>query len=65
MKITMGRKRQMQEEEAYGAGSDVAETPLRAEEKTSRVPVQEEEARIRCRLGQVEMQKRGGTRQAK
>lgn len=29
----------MQEGEAHGAGSDVAETPLRAEEKTSVVPV--------------------------
>lgn len=65
MKITMGRKRQMQEGEAYGAASDVAETPLRAEEKTSMVPVQEEGARMKCRLGEVEMQKRGGIRQAK
>lgn len=55
----------MQEGEAYGAGSDVAETPLRAEEKTSMVPVQEEGARMKCRLGEVEMQKRGGIRQAK
>lgn len=67
MKITMGRKRQMQEGEAYGAGSDVVETPLRVEEKTSTVPVQgrEGEARMRCGLGEGEMQKRGKTRQAK
>lgn len=65
MNITMGRKRQMQEREAYGAGNDVVETPLRVEEKTSMVPVQEGEARVRYRLGEVEMQKRGETRQAK
>lgn len=34
---TVARKRQMQEGEAYGAGSDVAETPLRAEEKSRTV----------------------------
>lgn len=52
----------MQEGEAHGAGSDVMGTPLRAEEKTSVVPVWEGAARMRCRLG--EMQKRGETRQA-
>lgn len=33
MKIIMGRKRQMQEGEAYRAGSDVVETTLKEEEK--------------------------------
>ncbi|RMC07904.1 hypothetical protein DUI87_15375 [Hirundo rustica rustica] len=50
----MERKRQMQEGEANGAGSDAVETPHRAEDKTSMVPVQEGETRIRYRLGEIE-----------
>lgn len=58
----------MQEGEAYGAGSDVVGTPLRAEEKTRTVSVlgEEREASTRCSPGRGEgwVQQRGETRQA-
>lgn len=49
----MGRKGQMQEGEAYGAGSDVEETPLRAEEKPRGVliPGKEWEPSVGCSGG--------------
>lgn len=58
----------MQEGEAYDAGSDGAETPLRVEEKTRTVLVlgREREASTRCSPGGGEgwTQQRGETRQA-
>lgn len=53
--------------EAYSAGSDVAETPLRVEEKTRMVPVpgRKGEGSTRCSSGKGEgwIQQRGETRQ--
>lgn len=69
-KATVGRKRQMREGETYGAGNDVAEAPLRVEEKTRTAFVLGEqwEPSVRCSSGGGEgwmQQRRGEMTQAR